>query len=284
MILYKKAADLSTWIQQQRAAGKTIGFIPTMGALHAGHTSLVSQSIVEGHYTVVSIFVNPTQFNNPEDLQKYPRTTAQDIALLETVGTQVLFLPEVSEIYPQNLDTEVDLDFGQMMEVLEGEFRPGHFKGMVQVVKRLLDLVQPDHLYMGQKDFQQWSIVNHMLQALSLPITLHMGTTIRETDGLAMSSRNVRLSPQGRAKAPVLYQSLLLVKTAWQNNLSLQEAIREGLNFLAKEPAVQVEYLRIVDQATLLPPHPQTQKGTVIVLIAAWIDGVRLIDNLLMSG
>lgn len=284
MILYKKAADLSTWIQEQRAIGKTIGFIPTMGALHAGHTSLVTQSIVEGHITVVSIFVNPTQFNNPQDLEKYPRTTAQDIGLLETVGTQVLFLPEVEEIYPPDLNTSVDIDFGQMMDVLEGEFRPGHFKGMVQVVKRLLDIVKPDELYMGQKDFQQWSIVNHMLNVLALPVKLHMCATIREQDGLAMSSRNVRLTAPGRALAPVLYHSLQLVKTAWERQENASNAIRQGLDFLAGQEGVQVEYLRIVDQETLLPPVEGTQKGTVIVLIAAWIDGVRLIDNLPISS
>ncbi len=180
--------SLQRTLNTYRKQGLTIGFVPTMGALHAGHLSLIRQSAKKNDIVVCSIFVNPTQFNNASDLAKYPRTLKKDGQLLESAGCHLLFAPSVDEIYPPGLDTEVKFSFKGLDKMMEGRFRPGHFKGMAQVVKRLLDLVQPHDLYMGQKDFQQFTIVAHMIKTLKLPIQLVVCPIMREAHGLAMSS------------------------------------------------------------------------------------------------
>ena len=195
MYIFQKAADLRSHLKTiLRGRSSTIGFIPTMGALHEGHLALIRAAQANGCYTVCSIFVNPTQFNDPSDLEKYPRTPEKDAELLEKVGCDVIFMPEVEEIYPPGDIQDFELDFEGLDEVMEGVFRPGHFKGVAQVVKRLLDLVQPDGLYMGQKDFQQVAIVRHLIRVTRFPVELVVVPTVREHDGLAMSSRNIRLS------------------------------------------------------------------------------------------
>jgi len=180
MYLFKKVADLQAYLNKLRKRGLTIGFTPTMGALHEGHLSLIRQSLATNDVNVCSIFVNPTQFNESSDLEKYPRTTAQDIELLTSVGNHVLFLPSVDEIYPKGLDTKVDFDFKGLDTVLEGKFRSGHFEGVVQVVKRLLDIVMPNQLFMGQKDYQQFSIIRSMLKQLNSGVEIVMVPIIRE--------------------------------------------------------------------------------------------------------
>jgi pantoate--beta-alanine ligase len=190
MLLFKTTTALENHLSQCRAAGQTIGFVPTMGALHEGHLSLIRTSKAATDLTVCSIFVNPTQFNDPNDLEKYPRQTDQDIHLLHGVATDILFLPEVEAVYPPDLDTSVNLDFGSLDKLMEGEHRPGHFNGVAQVVKRLLDLVQPDKLFMGQKDYQQFCICNSLITQLQLPVALVRCAIVREASGLAMSSRN----------------------------------------------------------------------------------------------
>lgn len=279
MYIFKRTKDIEDFRRQSRKTGLNVGFVPTMGALHEGHLSLIRQSARNNHQTFCSIFVNPTQFNQTQDLEKYPRTPEKDLILLAKAGCTALFMPAVEEIYPPGLDTQLTIDLGGLDDRMEGRFRPGHFKGVVQVVKRLLDIVQPDRLYMGQKDYQQFCVVNRMIQTLKLPVDLIMGFTLRESDGLAMSSRNQRLSPEWRSKAPYLYKTLLEIAQNMEKEPfpALEKkafAILEKLGF-------QPEYVEIADPETLQPlQHPKPDR-TAVICAAAWAGEVRLIDNVL---
>lgn len=278
MFLYHTLSELQQYLNSRRRLGETIGFAPTMGALHSGHLDLIRHSKAHNACTVCSIFVNPTQFNDPKDLEKYPRTPEKDLAMLESVGTEVVFMPQVEEIYPPGLNTSLQLELGQLDKVMEGAFRPGHFQGMAQVVKRLLDIVQPDRLYMGQKDFQQFSIVGHMIRQLNLPVELVMVPTVREADGLAMSSRNVRLSEAQRAAAPVIYQTLSWAKTQL-GILPIAEIEAEAMQRLSL-PEFRPEYFQIVDGRTLMPVVEPAEYEWIVACVASWVGEVRLIDNL----
>ena len=278
MFLYHTHSELQQYLNSRRRLGEQIGFAPTMGALHSGHLDLIRHSKAHNACTVCSIFVNPTQFNDPKDLEKYPRTPEKDLAMLESVGTEVVFMPPVEDIYPPGLETTLQLELGQLDKVMEGAFRPGHFQGMAQVVKRLLDIVQPDRLYMGQKDFQQFSIVGHMIRQLNLPVELVMVPTVRETDGLAMSSRNVRLSEAQRAAAPVIYQTLSWAKTQL-GILSIAEIEVEAIQRL-NLPEFRPEYFQIVDGQTLEPVVEPAEHEWIVACVASWVGEVRLIDNL----
>jgi pantoate--beta-alanine ligase len=278
MFLHHTLSELQQYLNSRRRLGEQIGFAPTMGALHSGHLDLIRHSKAHNACTVCSIFVNPTQFNDPKDLEKYPRTPEKDLAMLESVGTEVVFMPAVEEIYPPGLETTLQLQLEQLDKVMEGAFRPGHFQGMAQVVKRLLDIVQPDRLYMGQKDFQQFSIVGHMIRQLNLPVELVMVSTVREADGLAMSSRNVRLSEAQRAAAPVIYQTLSWAKT----QLGIQpiaEIEAEAMQRLSL-PEFRPEYFQIVDGQTLLSVVEPAEHEWIVACVASWVGEVRLIDNL----
>jgi len=279
MFVFQTHHELQQYLNTRRQIGESIGFAPTMGALHAGHLDLIRHSKMQHSCTVCSIFVNPTQFNDPKDLEKYPRTPEKDLAMLESVGTEVVFMPAVEEIYPPDLDTRLNLDLGQLDKVMEGAFRPGHFQGMAQVVKRLLDIVQPNALYMGQKDFQQLSIVGHMIRALQLPVELVMVPTVREADGLAMSSRNVRLSPSQRETAPAIYQTLNWAKTQL-SVLPILEIEAEAMRRLAAMPEFRPEYFQLVDGETLLPVGNPRAHAWVVACVATWVGEVRLIDNM----
>jgi pantoate--beta-alanine ligase len=279
MYLFKKTADLQQYLQADKTTHQQVGFVPTMGALHQGHLALIKESIRHCDYTICSIFVNPTQFNEPADLEKYPRTPAKDIELLEKVGCDILYMPQPDEIYPADLDTSLDIPFEGLDTVLEGKFRPGHFEGVAQVVKRLLELLKPDQLFMGQKDYQQTRIVQRLIDTFDLPVQLEVQPTIREADGLAMSSRNVRLSAEGRQLAPLLYRALQATAEVLPHS-SPQAARQKGLHLLNGHP-VEVEYFEIVD-ATNLNPVSEDHTGSIVICLAAWIDGVRLIDNLLV--
>ncbi|MEL7124571.1 MAG: pantoate--beta-alanine ligase, partial [Bacteroidota bacterium] len=259
----------------------SIGFVPTMGALHEGHISLIRQAQHLNELVVVSIFVNPTQFNEKGDLDAYPRTPYKDIDALVKVGCDVLFMPTVDEVYPKDLNPELNIDFGKLDKVLEGAFRPGHFKGVAQVVKRLLDIVQPNDLIMGQKDFQQWSIINSMIKQLNLTVKLQMGETVREQDGLAMSSRNVRLSADNRIKAPLIHQTLSAIKSQI-NSKSIAELKQWAVSQLDLE-GFRLEYIDIIDGITLLPIQAVEKHELVVVCIAIWAGEVRLIDNLIIK-
>lgn len=282
MLVFKKVADLQQWLDAERRAGKTVGFAPTMGALHEGHLSLVQTAKTECDVAVVSIFVNPTQFNDPKDLEKYPRMPEKDIPLLIGARCDVLIMPPVEEVYPPGQDLKVQLHFRQLDQVMEGVFRPGHFTGMATVVKRLLDIVQPHRLYMGQKDFQQLSIVRDMLRQLQSPIQLVMCPTTREADGLAMSSRNLRLTPGMRAVAPVIYQTLVDAKTKFRHT-SAQAVQRQALERL-KAAGLKPEYFDIVDGISLLPVEQYPGSDFIVACVAAWAGAVRLIDNLVLKG
>jgi len=282
MFIFKKVADLQGWLNDERAAGRSIGFAPTMGALHDGHLDLVRMAKRECDRAVVSIFVNPTQFNDPKDLEKYPRTPEKDAALLLSTACDALFLPPVAEVYPPGADITIELDFGQLDKVMEGVFRPGHFEGMATVVNRLLDIVQPHRLYMGQKDFQQLSIVRDMLRQQGSPVELVMCPTRREPDGLAMSSRNLRLTPEMRAAAPVIYQTLHWAKEAFrmQPATAVQPLALEKLAAAGLQP----EYFDIVDGISLQPVQAWPDSDFVVACVAAFAGEVRLIDNLVLKG
>ncbi len=283
MFSFEIIKQLQTHITSLRHQRTTIGFIPTMGALHAGHAALVQQAAHEGNQTVCSIFVNPTQFNDPRDLEKYPRTPHKDIALLAKVGCDVLFIPPVAEVYPENEVINRAFDFGHLDTVMEGAFRPGHFQGVAQVVSRLLDIVQPDILYMGQKDYQQTVIVKSMLQQLDSPVRLVRCPTLREADGLAMSSRNVRLTPDFRQKAPAVYQALLQAKTLADNGHSPSEIQQIALEKITNA-GLKPEYFDLVDGETLLPIARFNDSKNIVACTAVWAGDVRLIDNIFLKG
>ncbi|MBP9075626.1 MAG: pantoate--beta-alanine ligase [Haliscomenobacter sp.] len=282
MYLLKRARELQQFLRTIREEGKSIGFIPTMGALHPGHLSLVDRAKQDRHFTVCSIFVNPTQFNDPKDLDLYPRTPGKDIRMLASVGADLVFMPPPGEIYPPGLKTGLDVSFGLLDKVMEGEFRPGHFQGVAQVVKRLLDLVGPDALYLGQKDFQQVALLRNMVQQLGLPVRIVMCPTLREADGLAMSSRNVRLSPELREKAPILFETLTATKDMLED-FHPEEIEHFALGRLSI-PGFKPEYFEIVDGNTLQPVEDAAQTNYIVACTAVWAGNVRLIDNLILKS
>lgn len=281
MLSITTVAELQSIILQQKAAGKTIGFVPTMGALHRGHLSLLNLAKMQASFTICSIFVNPTQFNDSEDLDKYPRTPEKDRAILAEAGCDLLFLPTVSEIYPPEASAVPGFDLGHLDQVLEGAFRPGHFAGVVQVVRRLLDITLADYLFMGQKDYQQFAIIREMIKRDKRPVQLIMGPTIREKSGLAMSSRNLRLSPSNREKAPIIYQLLQQAKAALKHGKI--QAIETQTIAMLQKMGFRPEYFRIVDAETLLPIQVLTSEKKVIACTAVWAGDVRLIDNLILQ-
>jgi len=267
-------------IEYLKAKGKTIGFVPTMGALHEGHISLVRESKKMCDITVVSIFVNPVQFDNKDDLKKYPRTIESDKIKLKKAGVDILFFPTEDVIYPPGLDTGVNLDLEGLDEKWEGAFRPGHFAGVVRVVKRLLDIVEPDCLFMGQKDFQQFTIIKMMLEKLDIPVRLIVVPIFREKDGLAMSSRNVRLSPDFRQKSTVLYKMLKYAKKHF-NDKEIEQIENYALEQI-KSAGLKPEYFKIVDTKTLEPVKNGTADTDAVAIVAAWAGDVRLIDNMIL--
>ncbi len=281
MLLFKKIKDLKVQLAQLKKTGRDIAFVPTMGALHKGHLSLIEAAQGRRQYVVCSIFVNPTQFNEQKDLDTYPRTPHKDIDMLERVGCDALFMPEASEIYPPGLDTRLELDFGRLDKVMEGAFRPGHFNGVAQVVKRLLEIVEPGFLYMGQKDYQQLSIIRYMIEQLKLPVSLVMCPIIREEDGLAMSSRNVRLNAEMRRKAPAIFKTLEQSKE-WLKDDEPSVVEKKALETLTLS-GLKPEYFKIVDAGTLQEVDSSLEDGRWIACVAAWAGKVRLIDNMFLK-
>ncbi len=278
MIVTKTVDELKKSLEQLVKSKETIAFVPTMGALHEGHISLVKKGEKVATHVVVSIFVNPTQFDNSEDLEKYPRVLDKDISLLEKNGTQILFAPSASEVYPKGLDTSVDLNLEHLDKTMEGEHRTGHFEGVVQVVKRLLDIVNPNYLVMGQKDFQQFSIIRYMIEKLALDVELIVGKTKREADGLAMSSRNRRLTDHYRKISPEIYKVLKYVKRNLRKK-SIPELQNYALNRLRKS-GLRPEYFTIFDGYTLLEIQNMNNHRFIVAATAAWAGDIRLIDNL----
>ena len=255
--------------------GKTIGFVPTMGALHEGHATLIKQAKAECDVIVVSVFVNPTQFNDKSDLENYPRTFDADKQLLDTLGVDVMFYPSASEIYPNGTQHSYNLDGLDAM--MEGPKRPGHFNGVVQVVMRLFDLTRPTMAYFGEKDFQQLAIISHMTKKLGYSTKIIGCPTIREENGLAMSSRNRRLSVEGRKNAAVIFSVLQSIERELLSS-DLAAAKKKALSNLSSATGLELEYLEFVNPNTLQLASDNSE--SIQACIAAWIEGVRLIDNL----
>ncbi len=280
MLVFKKVSDLNKYLNVKKQLGHTIGFVPTMGALHKGHLSLVKQALSHCDLSICSIFVNPTQFDDPSDLDKYPRTLDKDIQLLHDCGNDVVFAPPVEEVYPKDLDTSVEVELKDLATVMEGAFRPGHFEGMMEVVNRLLDMVNADHLFMGQKDFQQAAIVKEMIKQTNRKTTLHICPIIREDHGLAMSSRNTRLSSEQREKAKALYESLLFVKNN-KHKLSIEVAKQKGLEII-QNAGMKPVYFEISDGDSLQALKKWEESSYPVACLAAFMGEVRLIDNMIL--
>lgn len=282
MILFKHSKDLQSYLTKVKSEKKsTIGFVPTMGALHAGHLSLIVQCKQQAQLTVCSIFVNPTQFNNPEDFKKYPTTIENDIAILEGSDCDILFLPDVEEIYPDEASKNKHFDLGYLETVLEGKFRPGHFQGVCLVVEKLLNIINPDMLFIGQKDFQQCKVIKKLIDIMQKDIELVVCPTLREENGLAMSSRNLRLSETEKNLASELHQSLSSIKNNI-GNAPFSELKRNAIAHLS-EMGIKIEYLELANK-NLEPITDSEGSDEEILLIAAFVNEVRLIDNLWINS
>ena len=284
MNTYTTVAALTAAIEQAKKEHKTIGLVPTMGALHEGHLSLVNRARKENDIVVVSVFVNPIQFNNQEDLAKYPRTVDADLEKLTAAGADIAFVPSVEEMYPEKVDSVYH--FGPLEEVMEGPRRPGHFSGVAVVVRRLFDLTQPDRAYFGEKDFQQIAIIRNLLEQIKYPIELVPCPIVRADDGLALSSRNMRLSPEARAIAPNIYATLqqAVEMSEYEDVESVQLWVMDTLssfhevNGLDEKLSFDPEYFEIVNDITLQPIDNWDDAEGIVGCIAVWLDGVRLID------
>lgn len=279
MQIFHSRTELNSALNTLRASGETIGFVPTMGALHEGHISLVKKARSQSSRVLVSIFVNPTQFNNASDLEKYPRIPEKDLPLLEAAGTDFLFMPDVKEMYPEGtVSSSQPLPLGALGEVMEAKHRPGHFDGVVTIVRKLFEAAGACKAFFGQKDFQQLAVVRFLVQHENLPVEVVACPIVREAGGLAMSSRNMRLGPQQRKAAQVLSRALFAVEREW-NTKSIAELHGLVTAVMNEEPSVKPEYFEIVDRDTLLPV---TEKKNAVACIAAYVGEVRLIDNVLL--
>jgi len=278
MRIVRYKSDLSAEIQKIKSEGKTIGFVPTMGALHNGHLALVTKAVNENDICIVSIFVNPTQFNNATDLKKYPRNLEKDALLLENVGCDLIFAPEPDEMYDSDeMNSRFQFDFGGLDEVMEGKFRPGHFNGVVQVVSKLFTFVQPTKAYFGEKDFQQLAIIHRMVEVLNYDVIVVDCPIIREESGLAMSSRNERLTPEQRKNA-VEISKILSESRNFAKNSAPAEVISWVVNQINAVSELEVEYYEIVNATTLQPLCSWSESA--VGCIAVYCGEVRLIDNI----
>lgn len=268
--------DLQAELSVLKIQGKRVGLVPTMGALHAGHASLVKRSVAENEVTVISVFVNPTQFNDKNDLIKYPRTLDADCELLEANGASFAFAPSVEEMYPQQDDRQ--FSFAPLDTVMEGAFRPGHFNGVCQIVSKLFDAVQPDRAYFGEKDFQQLAIIRQMVKQLHYPLQIVGCPIIREEDGLALSSRNARLSVLEREKALKISQTLFKSRTFAATH-SVSETQQFVEDAISAEPGLRLEYFEIVDGNTLQQVNSWEETSYVVGCITVFSGEIRLIDN-----
>ena len=280
VLIFTKIPDLQGFLNESRALNRTIGFVPTMGALHQGHISLVKASAKVCNITICSIFVNPTQFNDKEDLKRYPRMPEKDTKMLEKEGCDVLFLPSVEEIYPK--EVKETYDFGNLDKVLEGAHRPGHFNGVAQVIKRFFEIIGPDKAFFGSKDYQQVLIVKALVKQLRMPIEIVACPIKREADGLAMSSRNTLLSSEERTAASLIPG---LIKEA--SAIARQNGKEKAMSFvrekISRHSNMKLEYFEICDPHTLQPLHKIDPKQEAVALIAIYVGKIRLIDNLILN-
>ncbi|GAB5525989.1 MAG: pantoate--beta-alanine ligase [Roseivirga sp.] len=282
MRLFHTQTELRQYILSKRCADKPIGLIPTMGALHQGHLSLVRMSVEAGDLPVASVFVNPTQFNKPEDLAKYPRDLKKDLELLESAGCEAAFAPSVEEMYP--FAPSLAISFGSLETELEGRFREGHFKGVGLVVSKLFNIVQPDHAYFGQKDLQQYYIIKKLVDQLSFPVQLRMAPIMRESHGLAMSSRNERLAADDRQAASLIYQALQLAREELLHKpaASIADTKQKVDELFKTSDRLILEYFEVISTDDFKPLDKIKNQATTALCIAAEIGQVRLIDNLLL--
>ena len=275
------ATELAQALSAERRNGRSIGFVPTMGALHLGHATLIEHATRANDVTVASIFVNPTQFNEVADLEAYPHTPDEDARLLNAYACDYLYLPSIEDVYPEgtNQSLTARLDLGELATRMEGRQRPGHFAGVVQVVSRLLSIVEPTVLYLGQKDYQQVAVIKRMIHLLGLTVEVAVVPTVREADGLALSSRNRRLTPEQRAAAGKINQHLAVVAAGLRSGWPARELERLALRGLQSVPLLEPEYVEVVDGATLLPYQDGQPAEEVVVATAVRVGAVRLIDN-----
>ena len=282
MFIFKDVEQISQHIHKTKASAQRIGFIPTMGALHAGHLSLIQASKQKHCYTICSIYVNPTQFNNASDLDNYPVTIEKDAKMLSEAGCDVLFLPTSDQMYGGK-PIATQFDYGNITRVFEGAKRPGHFDGVITIVGKLIDVVKPDEVFFGQKDLQQCMVVKKLLDSSYPNVVFNMQPTQREDSGLAMSSRNVRLSIEEAVVALRLYQALSEVKLLLNQGLSVVDALAEAKLRYLQHPLLRLEYLDVVDSATMTTAAFITNEKQYAVIIACWCAEVRLIDNILLT-
>lgn len=282
MLIFNKKSDLIAFLSPLIKQNKSIGFVPTMGALHHGHLSLLKNSLSENDVTVMSIFVNPTQFNNAEDLNKYPRTLDRDIQIMQDLSNNIIvYAPEVADIYEGNTVSE-SFDYDGLENQMEGKHRPGHFDGVGTIVKRLFEIVQPNKAYFGEKDFQQLQIVKKLVEKNNIPVAVIGCPIHREDSGLAMSSRNERLSETARKNAAIIYQILNSAKEIFVTN-SAEATVKWVENEFQKHPDFQLEYFEIADETTLLPVNTKESDKKYRGFIAIFIENIRLIDNISLN-
>ncbi|HSJ66594.1 MAG TPA: pantoate--beta-alanine ligase [Anditalea sp.] len=281
MKILRTKVEVREALRFERNHNKTIGLVPTMGALHAGHIQLVEKSKSYSDITIASIYVNPTQFNNSADLEKYPRPVENDLKLFAESGVDYVFVPSDGEIYPQMVLTK--FDFGDLERILEGEFRPGHFNGVGIVVSKLFNIIQPDHAYFGQKDLQQLAVIRRLVNDLSFSVELFPVPTIREHDGLAMSSRNARLNDEERQTATILYTCLSFAKDELLNGKDWFEVREKVTKRFINEPLARLEYFELVLSDTLEKKNNIDGPESLALCTAAFIGEVRLIDNLMIN-
>ena len=277
MKIVNSIQELKRYLAEERQHNKQIGFVPTMGALHDGHLSLVKRCVEENDVCVVSVFVNPTQFNDKNDLATYPRTLDKDCALLEPTGCDYVFAPTEAEMYPEP-DTRI-FDFGTVSAMMEGARRPGHFNGVAQIVSKLFYAVEPDNAYFGEKDFQQIAVIRAMVKQLNIPVKINACPILREDDGLALSSRNVRLTPEQRQKAPLIARTLK-ESTNFAAGKSVQEVIDYVVNTINADPVMRVEYYEIVDRDPMESKQNFSDTDYAVGCITVYCGEVRLIDNI----
>lgn len=281
MYITKQKSDLIQLLTGYKNEGDSIGFVPTMGALHAGHISLIEEAEKKNAKVVASVFVNPTQFNDPKDFEKYPITIEKDIQMLAKAGCDMLFLPSVSEMYPEGLSDLETYDFGFLETVLDGAARPGHFQGVGQVVSRLMEIVQPDDLYLGQKDFQQCLIISELVKQKGYKAQLNYVPTKREPDGLAMSSRNKRLTDKQRATASLIYQCLISIEA--QNGQKPFSIVQKECQDIMMDKGLRPDYIMLANAETLELLEDYDASKKMVALLAAYAGDVRLIDNLILK-
>lgn len=279
MLIIKEAGELEQYVARAKNNGRSIGFVPTMGALHRGHLSLVERCVKENDESVVSVFVNPTQFNNANDLATYPRTEEEDARLLAEAGVSVVFMPSVEAVYPDGTERDHEFDLGAAAEVMEGKYRPGHFQGVAQVVSRLFLLVRPDRAYFGEKDFQQIAVIRNMVKSEGIDVEIVACPIKRADDGLALSSRNALLTPEQRKVAPEIHAALMESK-AYMPDHSLQATHDTVVDRLNAVPGMRVEYFEIVDAETMQPIDDWAEARWIVGCITVYCGAVRLIDNI----